>query len=41
MRVTTVFGERKLLDEPGVDVEGHDLYPVTEDFWHEHVADLA
>lgn len=40
-RVTAVFGERKLHDEPGVGVEGDDLYPVTEDFWHEHFTDLA
>jgi hypothetical protein len=40
-RVTAVFGERKVLDKPGVDVDGHDLYPVTEEFWHEHFPELA
>jgi hypothetical protein len=40
-RVTAVFGERKVLDAPGVDIEGHDLYPVGEDFWKEHFPELA
>lgn len=40
-RVTAVFGERKVLAQPGVDADGRDLYPVGEDFWREHFPELG
>jgi hypothetical protein len=35
-RVTVVFGERRITDRPGVDVDGNDLEPVEEEFWRAH-----
>ena len=40
-RVTAVFGETRILAEPGVDVEGNDLYPITEEWWHEQFPQLG
>jgi hypothetical protein len=38
-RVTVVFGERRVRD-PEVDVNGHDLAPVDEEFWRAHFPEL-